>query len=83
MARTKSVNTVLNAPDLPPAGTRIEIVILPDGTWEVSATVPLDGSVHIRSVKFTDVGAVRQGRVSLAAENLYDEAMKAMGYITA
>ena len=83
MPRTKTVNEVRTAPDLPPAGTRIEIVMLPDGTWAASVTVPLDGSVHTRPVKFADLGAVRQARVTTAAENLYDEAMLAMGYTTA
>jgi hypothetical protein len=83
MPRTKTVNEVRSAPDLPPPGTRIEIVVQPDGSWVASVTVPLDGSVHLRPVQPAELNATKQTRVATAAENLYDAAMLAMGYTTA
>lgn len=84
MPRTKTVNEVRNAHDLPPAGTRIEIVVQPDGSWVASVAVPLEGAGLPHTVRPADLStAAKQTRVATAAENLYDAAMLAMGYTTA
>lgn len=83
MPRTKNINVTLTAPDLPPSGTRVEIVVQPDGTWVATVTALLPGGTTVmRAVSFADFAAnpTKQNRVTVATENLYDAAMIAMGY---
>lgn len=83
MPRTLVVSGTKTAPDKPPARTQITLCVEDDGSITALVKAPLDSGEVFQVVRPADLNATQNTRASKTVEDMYDQAMKLLGFTSA